>query len=114
VSCGKIFAIVVEADTGKIITPCFYGGNIRRGNSYGKFKAKTDSSGNMILEDGLIVWVHNYPWYKELKYELIGWKRTLLHQYTESEYIECEDCLNEHTLDGNEDNLGDNYDREVS
>jgi hypothetical protein len=100
VSCGKVFDIEVETLTGKLLTKCFYGGNIRIGGSYGKFTWKTDTNGDWIKDkDGMPKFFHTYPWYLELKFELIGLKRTLFHQYTDAEYIECGDCVDKYKLD---------------
>jgi len=80
----------------KILTDCFYGGKIRFGvGNWSHSKAKQDENGKLIHDkDGLIIWEKCNPWWRELKYRLIDFKRTLLHQYEDVDYFECPSCLN--------------------
>lgn len=93
VVCGKFFDVTIDSKTKKILSDCFYGGKHRFGTSYSKYRVKQDEQGK-IIHDKNDNWIleHTYPWYKELWYELIKLKRTILHQYREAEYWECPDC----------------------
>ena len=88
VSCGKKFDVELDAKSGKILTKgIFYGGKIRLGLSWSKYQwiGFDEKKGKPILKR-----VH--PWYRELKYELINFKRRFFHQYKDVEYWECQEC----------------------
>lgn len=85
--CGEKFAVEIERRTGKILTKCFYGGKIRLGvGTWCAYKwdgSKPDGTPNLVK-------IH--PWYRELWYHLIDYKRLLFHQYKDVEYWEGPCC----------------------
>jgi len=87
VVCGKDFTVQIDDVSGKILTPCFYGGKLRLGiGTWCSHRLDTNP-------DGSIKFTKILPWWKELWYRLIDLKRLILHQYTDVEYWECERCL---------------------
>jgi len=86
--CGKDFIIHIDEQTKKILTrDVFYGGVIRFGiGMWSKYRMEGTNP------DGTIKWVKVHPWYVELKYKLIDFKRWLFHQYEDVEYWECPNC----------------------
>lgn len=90
--CGKQFSVKLGMDR-KIPDDVYYGGVIRLGiGNWVSHKAKTDKTGNIVTKNGIIVWEKCIPWYKELKYRLLDFKRLILCQYKNAEYWECSKC----------------------
>lgn len=91
--CGKVEEIEVER--GKHLHSGWaYFGTLRRGiGDWSHSVAVMDEKGKLKHDnDGMIVWKKCHPWWRELKYKLIDFKRLLLHQYKDIEMWECPDC----------------------
>lgn len=87
--CDNFFDIEIDEKTHKILTKCFYMGKIRLG--IGNW-----SSSEWVgfdKEKGILILKKCHPWYRELKYRLIDFKRLIFHQYKDVEYWECGKCL---------------------
>jgi len=86
-SCGEMFEVRIDWETDKILTKCFNGGTIRLGiGMWALYRMDKNP-------DGSIKWVKILPWWKELWYRLIDFKRLILHQYKDVEYWECTECI---------------------
>jgi len=88
-ACGKPFKILLDKN-GKILTEgVFYGGKIRRG--IGMWSAYEWIGWDKEKQEPILKKCN--PWYRELWYRLIDFKRLIFHQYEDIEYWECEKCL---------------------
>lgn len=83
--CGKLFEVRIDAKSKRILTECFYGGEIRLGLARVIYRLEDNP-------DGSIKFVRVTPLWKVLWYKQVNAKRLLLHQYEDIEYWECTEC----------------------
>jgi hypothetical protein len=88
--CGKTIDVTLDKKTKSILSGDWYYGTHRKGiGCWGKYTLGTPH----LKPDGNLNFVRCISRWKELKYRLIDFKRTLFHQYEDIEFWVCKDCV---------------------